>query len=238
MTAMARVTFYFDLGSPYAYLAAERLERVLPDESVKWQPVSLGALFKLANRGSWSLSDPERRRAGMAEVQRRAAAYGLPAIRWPDPWPGNYLMAMRAATYAAQAERGREFVRSAFRSAFQHGNDLSVPSHVLQAAADAGLDPRQTEAATQDAEIKLALRKATDAAHARGVFGVPTVAIVTGTETETGTGTEAGIGTDTETELFWGDDRLQEAAASLARHSPGNGRKLANRVDPATEGRL
>ena len=41
MTAMARVMFYFDLGSPYAYLAAERLERVLPDESVEWQPVSL-----------------------------------------------------------------------------------------------------------------------------------------------------------------------------------------------------
>jgi len=208
MTARIRATFYFDLGSPYAYLAAERLDEVLASEQVEWQPVSLGALFKLANRGSWSLGDPERRRAGMAEVQRRAAAYGLPAIRWPDPWPGNYLMAMRAATYAERIGRGREFVRSAFRSAFQQGNDLSVPSNVLQAAADAGLDPQQTEAATQDPEIKLALRKATDAAHERGVFGVPTVAIATRTDTDTGT--------DTEIELFWGDDRLEEAAASLA----------------------
>jgi 2-hydroxychromene-2-carboxylate isomerase len=209
MTAMTRATFYFDLGSPYAYLAAERLDEVLPDEPVAWRPVSLGALFKLADRGSWSLGDPERRRAGMAEVQRRATAYGLPAVRWPDPWPGNYLMAMRAATYAERTGRGREFARSAYRRAFQQGNDLSVPSHLLAAAADAGLDPRDTETATQDPEIKLALRQATDAAHDRGVFGVPTIA--------------------TETELFWGDDRLEEAAASLARVSPGLPRLDASR---------
>ncbi|HUB36035.1 MAG TPA: 2-hydroxychromene-2-carboxylate isomerase [Solirubrobacteraceae bacterium] len=191
---MPRATFYFDLGSPYAYLAAERLEDVLP-EPVSWQPVSLGALFKLNGRSSWALGEPERRQAGMAEVERRAAMYGLPAVRWPDPWPGNYLMAMRAATYAHRAGRGREFVRSAFHRAFQEGNDLSLPANVLQSAANAGLDPARTEAATEDPAIKLALREATDAAHARGVYGVPTLA--------------------TEADLFWGDDRLEEAAASL-----------------------
>jgi 2-hydroxychromene-2-carboxylate isomerase len=193
---MARATFYFDLGSPYAYLAAERLQEILPGP-VDWQPVSLGALFKLTGRSSWALGDPARRQAGMAEVERRAAMYGLPAVRWPDPWPGNYLMAMRAATYACQAGDGHEFVRSAFRSAFQEGNDLSLPAHVLQVAADAGLDAQETEAATQDPTIKLALREATDAAHARGVYGVPTIA--------------------TDTDLFWGDDRLVDAAEGLSR---------------------
>src|ERR1039458_2495156 len=67
----AFVTFYFDLGSPFAYLTAERISEVLP-EPVAWQPVSLGALFKLVGRSSWSLEDPSRRRAGMAEVERRA----------------------------------------------------------------------------------------------------------------------------------------------------------------------
>jgi 2-hydroxychromene-2-carboxylate isomerase len=192
MTAATETTtFYFDLGSPYAYLAAERLHQAL-SEPVRWQPISLGALFKLNGRSSWALGDPERRQAGMAEVERRAKRYGLPPIRWPDPWPGNYLTAMRAATFAFQAGRGREFTLSAFRLAFQHGADLSLPENVLQAAEDAALDRKLTQAAVQDPAIKLALREATDAADQRGVFGVPTLAIAD--------------------DLFWGDDRLEDAA--------------------------
>jgi len=195
---MVQIAFYFDLGSPYAYLTAERLHEVLP-EPIDWRPVSLGALFKLNQRSSWSLGDPARRRAGMAEVQRRAQFYGLEPISWPDPWPANYLYAMRAATYAFQSGHGRPFALAAFRYAFAHGHDLAIPEHVQQAAEQTGLDPRAVDAATRDPEIKLALRTATDAAHARGVFGVPTIAI--------------------DDELFWGDDRLRDAAAALAQTS-------------------
>jgi 2-hydroxychromene-2-carboxylate isomerase len=190
-----QATLYFDLGSPFAYLASERVHEVLP-RPVHWQPVSLGALFKLTGRSSWALDDPERRQAGMAEVERRALLYGLPAVRWPDPWPGNYLMAMRAATFAQSGGHGREFIASAFRGAFQEGRDLSVPANVLAAASDAGLDPHEVDEATRDPAIKLALREATDAAHRLGVFGVPTVAI--------------------DGELFWGDDRLEDAATHLS----------------------
>ncbi|MEA2449523.1 MAG: hypothetical protein QOG63_1455, partial [Thermoleophilaceae bacterium] len=77
------VLFYFDVGSPYAYLAAERVEHVLG--AVDWRPVLLGGLFKLTGRSSWALGDFERRRRGMAEIERRAARYGLPPLRWPDP---------------------------------------------------------------------------------------------------------------------------------------------------------
>jgi 2-hydroxychromene-2-carboxylate isomerase len=90
---------------------------------------------------------------------------------------------------------GREFALQAFRAAFQQGHDLSVSERVFEAARAAGLDPRSVEEATGDPEIKLALREATDSAHRLGVFGVPTVAI-------------GG-------ELFWGDDRLGDAAAQL-----------------------
>jgi 2-hydroxychromene-2-carboxylate isomerase len=192
---MPEMTFYFDLGSPFAYLAAERLDEILP-ESIAWQPVSLGALFKLNGRSSWALGDPGPRQAGMAEVERRALAYDLAPVRWPDPWPTNYLYAMRAATYAFGAGHGRPFTMAAFRHAFAHGHDLAVPEHVLQAAEQVGLDPRAIDEATRDPEIKLALRAATDAAHALGVFGVPTIAIGD--------------------EFFWGDDRLGDAAAALA----------------------
>lgn len=199
---MAQATFYFDLGSPFAYLAAERIDQVMPTSaSAVWRPVSLGALFKFTGRSSWALGEPETRQAGMAEVERRAQLYRLPATRWPDPWPSNYLMAMRAATFAFRAARGREFTLSAFRRAFQQGADLSVPANVLQAAADAGLDPGEVEAATQDPAIKLALREATDAAHALGVFGVPTVAV--------------------DGELFWGDDRLADAARRVEQTAAG-----------------
>jgi len=201
---MTRATFYFDLGSPYAYLAAERIagEEVLPgelvampEELVAWQPLSLGALFKLAGRSSWSLGDPERRREGIAEVERRAALYGLAPVRWPEPWPSNYLFAMRACTYAFQVGQGIEFSLRAFRAAFQQGHDLGVPEHVLKVAEQVGLDSTAVAAATQDLQVKLALRAATDAAHRRGVFGVPTLAVGE--------------------ELFWGEDRLQDAAGLL-----------------------
>lgn len=191
----AIVTFYFDLGSPFAYLTAERLHQGALPEPVAWQPLSLGGLFKLNGRSSWALGGPESRAEGIAEVEHRAQEYGLPPVRWPEPWPGNYLLAMRAATFALRSGRGREFTLHAFRRGFQQGCDLSIPEQVLHAASDAGLDPREVEEATQAPEIKLALREATDAAHALGVYGVPTIAAPE--------------------ELFWGDDRLGDAAASL-----------------------
>jgi 2-hydroxychromene-2-carboxylate isomerase len=191
---MPQVTFYFDLGSPYAYLTAERLSTVLP-EPVDWRPLSLGALFKLTGRSSWALGDYRRRQAGMAEIERRATTYGLPPIHWPDPWPSHYLTAMRAATFAFHAGRGREFALQAFRDAFQRGRDLSIPAHVLDAAERAGLERGAVEAATHDPQVKLALREETDAAYELGVIGVPTIAI--------------------DGEPFWGDDRLADAAAQI-----------------------
>jgi 2-hydroxychromene-2-carboxylate isomerase len=188
------ITFYFDLGSPFAYLAAERLHTLLP-ETVQWQPVLLGGLFRLTGRSSWALGDYQRRQAGMADIERRALAYGLPPVRWPDPWPADYLTAMRATTYAFSVGRGRHFTTQAYRDAFQRGSELSVAENVLQSAARAGLDPDAVRAGAGDPEIKQALRDATDAAYDRGVFGVPTIAIGD--------------------ELFWGDDRLEDAAAHL-----------------------
>jgi 2-hydroxychromene-2-carboxylate isomerase len=198
---MAHTTFYFDLGSPYAYLTAERLGEVLGGEAVAWQPISLGGLFKANGRSSWGLRSRESREAGIEEVERRAQAYGLPELRWPDPWPSNYLFAMRVATFAFQAGHGEAFTLQAFRDAFQHGRDLGVAEQVLQAAEQAGLDPSAAREATTDPQVKHALRAATEAAHVRGVIGVPTLAV--------------------DEELFWGDDRLVDAAAALGGAGAG-----------------
>jgi 2-hydroxychromene-2-carboxylate isomerase len=186
------ITFYFDVGSPYAYLAAERVDAVLP-EPPRWQPVLLGGLFKLTGRSSWALGDYRRRQAGMAEIERRARGYGLPPIVWPDPWPTDYLAAMRAVRWAFGLGHGQTLARQLSRDAFQRGRELSIEAHVLAAVGSVGLDRGEARDAIRDPAIKLALREETEAAHARGVFGVPTL--------------------DVGGELFWGDDRLEDAAA-------------------------
>jgi 2-hydroxychromene-2-carboxylate isomerase len=187
-------TFYFDVGSPYAYLSAERIAAVLPGPVI-WRPISLGGLFKANGRSSWGLRNPASRAAGIAEVERRARTYGLPPVRWPEPWPSNYLFAMRALTYGFMQGRGRELTLAAFRAMFVAGHDLGLAEHVLDTASAVRLDRELLAAATADPGVKLALRAATDEAHARGVIGVPTVAVGDA--------------------LFWGDDRLDEAAAAL-----------------------
>ena len=185
--------FYFDLGSPYSYLAAERINSLLPEPPL-WQPILLGGLFKLHGRRSWA--EGEGRAAGMHEVERRAALYGLPPVRWPEPWPGNMLLAMRAATFAAQIGKVVSFSLAAFRQAFAAGRDLSVQDNVMLAAAACELHPRALSTAVGSKGIKDRLRAATEHAAERGVIGVPTVAIGD--------------------ELFWGDDRLDDAAKTLA----------------------
>ncbi len=183
--------FYFDLGSPYSYLAAERINSLF-DEPPEWQPILLGALFKVHARDSWS--NGPGRAEGIAEVERRAAEYGLPQIRWPDPWPGNTLVAMRAATFAKQIGKVVSFSLAGFRQAFAAGRDLSDPDNVMLAAAACELHPNALTKAVQTQSVKDALRETTDEAAARGVIGVPTVVVGD--------------------QVFWGDDRLADAAAA------------------------
>jgi len=128
----------------------------------------------------------------MREVERRAVAYELQEVRWPEGWPSNYLFAMRVATYAKQIGRAVSFSQAAFRQAFVAGRDLGEPENVLIAAAAAEMHPRAVLAAVERDAVKRALREATERAGELGVRGVPSVIIGD--------------------EVFWGDDRLREAA--------------------------
>jgi 2-hydroxychromene-2-carboxylate isomerase len=189
-----RPLFFYDLGSPYAYLAAERVSGLFASvgaEVPEWQPILLGALFKRFGRDSWA-NGPDRD-AGMREVERRASAYGLPPIKWPEPFPANTLLAMRAATYAKEIGRGPSFSLAAFRQAFAAGRDLTEPDNVLLAAAAAEMHPRAVLSAVERDSVKRALREATQRAVEVGVRGVPSVVVGD--------------------RVFWGDDRLEEAAA-------------------------
>jgi 2-hydroxychromene-2-carboxylate isomerase len=171
--------FFYDLGSPYAWLSAERIDSLFPQAPV-WVPVLLGGIFKATGRGSWAETDA--RADGIAEIERRAAERGLPPLSWPSPWPNNGLHAMRVAA----ALDSREFALSAFRTHFVEGLALSEPENVARAAEEVGSRPE---------EDKERLRANTDLALSLGVFGVPTVVVGA--------------------QLFWGDDRLEEAASVL-----------------------
>ena len=193
-----RAVFYYDFGSPYAYLAAERVTGLFAEagaEPPEWQPILLGALFKRFDRESWG--NGPGREEGMRICEARAEDYGLPPIRWPDPWPPNSLFAMRVATFAKEIGRTVSFSLAAFRQAFAAGRDLGDRDNVLLAAAAAEIHPRALVAAAERDSLKSALREATDRAGDLGVRGVPAV-VVNGN-------------------VFWGDDRLEEAAAAAAR---------------------
>jgi 2-hydroxychromene-2-carboxylate isomerase len=165
---------YYDLGSPYAYLAVERAERVL-GAAPELRPVLLGAIFAARGHGSWAHTPA--RADNVAEVERRAAAYGLPPVRWPPGWPPNTLAAMRAAVWAGRAGRGAAFARAAFRRAFADGADLVDLEVLAEVAAAVGLPGADLADAIAAADVKEELRARTDEALARGVRGVPTLAI-------------------------------------------------------------
>jgi 2-hydroxychromene-2-carboxylate isomerase len=191
-------SFYFDLGSPYAYLAAERISRLFADAELpqpEWKPVLLGGLFARFDRGSWA--ETEAREEGMREVERRAEAQALQPIRWPEPWPGDMLYAMRVATYTKSIGRTISFALAAFRQAFAGGRDLGIPDNVAIAAAACELHPNAIAKAAASQSVKRRLREETDLAGDRGVFGVPSVTVGD--------------------EVFWGDDRLEDAVAAAAR---------------------
>jgi 2-hydroxychromene-2-carboxylate isomerase len=185
--------FYYDLGSPYSYLTAERLHGVLPAMPV-WQPILLGGIWQQTGGRSWGVT--EEREAGQAEIEHRAAEYGLMPVRWPEGWPNNTLQAMRAAVFAQSIGRAVAFSLAAFRQAFAGGRDLSDVDNVLIAAAACELHPNAILKAIETQSVKDKLRQVTAEAYERGVRGVPTIAVGD--------------------ELFYGDDRLEGAASALA----------------------
>ena len=183
------MNLYYDLASPYAYLAVARAATVL-GEQPQLKPVLVGAIFGWRGRGSWALTDA--RDAGEAEVERRAAAYGLPRIVWPQGWPVNSLGPMRAAVVADREGKGEAFARAAFEREFAHGEDISDVVLLDEIGRSVGIEGLRE--AIADPGIKRALKEATEQAWAKGVQGVPTL--------------EAGR------RLYFGDDRLEEAAAA------------------------
>jgi 2-hydroxychromene-2-carboxylate isomerase len=190
------VVFYYDFNSPYAYLAAERIGDLIPD--AEWRPIAFAILLSKLGRLERVLEqlDPA---PIVAEIAQRAGDRGLPPFAPPEAWPVETwsLVPLRAALVADERGRLREFSRAAYRKSFVESHSLAELDSVLAVGREVGLEPGEVRDGIERSEIKERLKGNTEEALARGVTGIPTVAIGD--------------------ELFWGDDRLDEAAAAATR---------------------
>ena len=127
-----RATFYFDLASPFTYLAAERVDRMF--SALEWRP----ALTEALHAGN-PLSAMADREAAQSSAQERAQQLHMPLV-WPDAFPSGARVAMRvAALAAANGGQAAPFVLAASRLAFCGGFDLDDPEVLMEAAAASGI---------------------------------------------------------------------------------------------------
>ena len=193
---MAEITFWFEFASTYSYLSAMRIEEVAGDAgvSIVWKPFLLGPIFK---QQGWETSPfnlyPAKGKYMIRDMERIAKSRGL-AFRPPNPFPQNSLQAARLALVGLDEGWGPAFIKRVYRAEFAEGRDIASVETLARELEAAGAIPEEAFRRAQSDEIKARLRANTEAAQAAGIFGAPSFT--------TGTG-----------ELFWGDDRLEQALA-------------------------
>ena len=191
------VEFWFDVGSPYSYLAYRALPALAAecDARIDWRPMLLGAVFKATGNHS-PIEVPAKGRWALVDLQRWARRIGTTLEMNPN-FPINTLVLMRAAV--AMKARGDDALLRYLDAVFEaiwcmrkNMNDAQVVAEVLGAA---GFDPREVLALASDAGVKDRLKADTEQAIARGVFGAPTFFVAD--------------------QMFWGQDRLDFVAEAL-----------------------
>jgi 2-hydroxychromene-2-carboxylate isomerase len=194
------VEFYFDYVSPYSYLASRQIGKLCARHGVEpvMRPILYAGLLD-----HWGLSGPAevsaRREWFFRDVLRHAALHGI-ELRGPKTHPFNSLLALRISQPEVAGPRQPEIIEAFWTGSWAKGGDLGTPEGVAEALAAARIEAKPLIERAADPEVKAALRRATEAAIARGVFGVPTM-IVDG-------------------ELFWGNDRLAHLELYLEGRDP------------------
>ncbi len=193
---MRKLEFWYDFASSYSYLTAVRIEAAAQKAGVAivYRPFLLGPIFKAQG---WTTSPfnlfPAKGQYMVRDITRVAEARGLP-FRMPEAFPANSLHAARIAL-AGEAEGWIvPFTRAVFEAEFAEARDIADPAVLTSILDRLGADAPAALARSATPEIKDRLRTQTEAASKRSIFGAPTFM------------TEDG-------ELFWGDDRLDQAIA-------------------------
>lgn len=191
------IEFYFDFGSPNSYLAWTQLHGLAErcDASLRYRPISLGALFKATGNVS-PMAVPIKGKYLIRDLLRCAAGLEVPLLVNPH-FPLNTLPLMRMAQgiQLRQADDFLPFVTAMFTSIWVDGQNTADPEVLQPVLQQAGLDAVAIVALAQDSDIKAELKRQTDDAVARGVFGAPTFFVGE--------------------EMFWGHDRLNHVEDAL-----------------------
>jgi 2-hydroxychromene-2-carboxylate isomerase len=192
--------FWFDFGSTYSYVAAERLGPLAARAGVdvRWRPFLLGPIFtsQLGIQDSPFNVQPVRGRYMWRDLERLCARSGIPWKK-PSAFPRNGLLAARVSCLAPDAPWVPAFCRAVFRANFAEDRDISTPALVEALLREGGQDGAALVAAAGAPEAKQALRERGDAAARAGIFGAPNFLVGD--------------------ELFFGQDRLQDALDWVTR---------------------
>ncbi|MGG7605467.1 2-hydroxychromene-2-carboxylate isomerase [Massilia sp. BKSP1R2A-1] len=184
---------WFEFGSNYSYLSLMRIEALALDAGValRYRPFLLGPVFReLGWQSSPFAEQKEKGEYVWRDMSRRAAKYGIP-FRRPSTFPRRALLPMRVALVGADQAWMGEYCRRIMLQNWAHDREIDDAAVVLEALLELVDDPHAVLAAAGTQEVKEALRAQTAKARALGIFGAPTF-IVGG-------------------EMFWGDDRLEDA---------------------------
>lgn len=196
----ATLEFLFDFGSPNAYLSWKALAPILARTGARLEvrPVLLGGLFKLTNNRSpmEAFGEVKGKLAyENLETRRFVAHHGLSAFKMNPHFPVNTLLIMRGLIAARRAGVEGPYLEAVLSAMWEDGRKMDDPAVVAEVLTAAGLDAKGLLEATQDPEVKAELMAGTEAAAARGVFGIPTFFVGE--------------------EMFFGKDRLGQVEAAL-----------------------
>ncbi len=191
---MPKLDFWYEFASTYSYLTVMRIEALAREAGVAlaWRPFLLGPIFQ---EQGWDTSPfniyPAKGRHMVRDMERLTAARGLP-FKMPHPFPQNGLPAARLAVIGAAEGWGPAFSKAVFAAEFGAGAQIADTQVLAACLKQAGADPAAELPRIEEAGIKALLRVQTEEAKAQGVFGAPSFVCADG-------------------ELFWGDDRLEQA---------------------------
>jgi 2-hydroxychromene-2-carboxylate isomerase len=190
--ADTQIDFWFTMGSTYSYLSVMRLKEVEQSTGIafRWRPFHLLLILQEMKHVPFA-DKPAKLQYMWRDLERRAAMYGIPAVL-PTPYPAKQsIMANLIAIVGMNEGWGTDFVRAAYRRWFQLGEETGSEPNLSLSLRDIGQDPSRVLTIANESETNHRLLAETQTAKHLGIFGSPT--FVVGRE------------------LFWGDDRLEDA---------------------------
>jgi len=193
----ATLEFWHEFASPYCYLSAARIEALAAAARVRilWRPFLLGPIFRRRPHQPSPAQDgpPDEARYRRRDIERLCADYKLP-LTWPTGYPRISLLGARVALLAGDDAWAPAFTRAVYHASFAEDRDIGAAPVIAGILTDLGQDPAAVIAQAATPEHKARLAAQVEAAVARGIFGAPSFVAADG-------------------ELFWGNDRLEQAIA-------------------------